>query len=72
MKEWDKEELHVTAKLSKLQSERNDLAQRLAEVELSLAHQKDGWRREREKTMALTYSKFVHVQPSQIILSWEG
>lgn len=57
MKEWDKEDLKVTAKLSQLQAERNELAQRLAEAEASLAHQKEGWRREKNRTMALTYSK---------------
>ncbi len=57
MKDWDKVEVKVTGNLAKLTSERNELAQRLADVEAVLIKQREGWRREKNKTMALTYSK---------------
>lgn len=57
MKEWDKEELKVLSSLAQLRSERNELAQRLTQSEVCLAQQREGWKRERERTMALTYSK---------------
>lgn len=57
MKEWDKKEVKATSKLAQLQCERNELAHRLANAEASLAHQTEGWRKEKEKTMTLTYSE---------------
>ena len=51
--------MKVISKLARLQSERNDLAQRLASTEVSLAQQREGWRKEKEKTMTLTYSEII-------------
>ena len=52
----------MISKLSQLESERNELAQRLANVEMLLTQQQEGWRKEKEKTMALTYSKWHRAQ----------
>ena len=57
VKQWDKEEVKITSQLAQLQSERNVLAQRLVEAEVSLAQQKEGWKKEKNKTMSLTYSE---------------
>ena len=56
----------MTSKLSRLESERNELATRLTAVETSLMHQREGWRKEKEKTMALTYSELSLVQTKVI------
>ena len=61
VREWDRDEAKVAAKISQLQSERNDLAQRLAKMEVSFVNQKEGWDRERNKTLALKYSKHCTV-----------
>lgn len=58
VKQWDKEEVKVTSQLARLQSERNVLAQRLVEAEASLTQQREGWQKERNKTMTLTYSEY--------------
>lgn len=57
MKEWNKEETKLSSRLAQLQSERNELAQKLVDAETSLAHQSEGWSKEKSKTMTLTYSK---------------
>lgn len=59
MKDWDKEEVKMASKIARLESERNELAGRLTVVEMSLIHQREGWRKEREKTAALTYSEQI-------------
>ena len=60
MKEWDKQETKLTSRLSQLDTERKKLAARLADVEASLEHQREGWRKEKEKTVALTYGNFCN------------
>ena len=61
-------EVKVTGNLAKLTCERNELAQKLADVEAALAKHKEGWRRERNKTLALTYSKSVIQEVSCLTL----
>lgn len=67
MKDWDKKETKVTGDLAKLMSERNELAQKLADVEEKLVEQREGWRKERDKTMALTYGKFSLLMSPMIL-----
>ncbi len=59
MKQSISQEAQKDAEIVQLQSERNLLAHELAEVKRSLSHQREGWRREKDKTMALTYSKLA-------------
>lgn len=51
-----KEAMEAEERISQLQSERNELAEKLRETKKSLQEQQEGWQREKSKTLALTFS----------------
>lgn len=52
-------EVKREASESQLKNEKHELADQLKEVTISLKHQQEGWTKEKSKTLALTFSKFI-------------
>ena len=53
------DELKKEAIESQLRSEKYELADQLKDVSTSLKHQEEGWTKERNKILKLTFSKYL-------------
>ena len=53
------EEMKTEATVTRLLSEKNELAGQLREARESLAVQTEGWRKEQNKTLALMFSRCI-------------
>ena len=57
IKEWDVTEAKKDARIMRLQGERDELAQQVKELKLALNNQDYLLKKEKNKTLSLTYSK---------------
>lgn len=55
MKQCESEELRTEASITQLRSENYELVEQLREANSSLRAQTEGWRREKNKTLALMF-----------------